>query len=45
MSRPNVLVILTDQLRYPPAYESEGLASWRHEHRAGQERALMCNAR
>ena len=31
MSRPNVLVILTDQLRYPPSYESDELAAWRRE--------------
>jgi len=35
--RPNVLVILTDQLRYPPAYESGELARYRREHCAGQE--------
>ena len=38
MSRPNVLVILTDQLRYPPPYESEALAAWRREVTPGQER-------
>lgn len=38
MSRPNVLVILTDQLRYPPPYESEELAAWRREVTPGQER-------
>ena len=38
MSSPNVLVILTDQLRYPPSYESEGLREYRREHCAGQER-------
>jgi len=35
--RPNILLILTDQLRYPPAYESEELAGYREEHCAGQE--------
>ena len=30
--RPNVLVILTDQQRYPPPYESEELAAYRREH-------------
>ena len=38
MGRPNVLVILTDQLRYPPAYESEELARWRAEAMPGVER-------
>lgn len=37
MSRPNVLVILTDQLRQPPAYESEELARWRVEAMPGLE--------
>ena len=36
--RPNILVILTDQLRYPPPYESEKLAAYRREHCAGQQR-------
>ena len=36
--RPNILVILTDQLRYPPVYESEELQAYRREHCAGQER-------
>jgi arylsulfatase A-like enzyme len=37
-SRPNVLLILTDQLRYPPPYESEELRQFRHEQCVGQER-------
>ncbi len=37
-SRPNVLVILTDQQRYPPPYESEELAQYRREHLPGMER-------
>ncbi len=37
-AQPNVLVILTDQLRCPPPYESEELAAWRREHTPGQER-------
>jgi arylsulfatase A-like enzyme len=37
-SRPNILLILTDQLRYPPPYESEELRQFRHEHCVGQER-------
>ena len=36
--RPNVLVILTDQQRYPPPYESEELAEYRREHLPGLER-------
>ena len=38
MSRPNVLLILTDQLRHPPAYESEELARFRAETMPGLER-------
>jgi len=38
MSKPNVLVILTDQMRCPPAYESEELAGWRAEAMPGVER-------
>ncbi|HEY1853171.1 MAG TPA: sulfatase-like hydrolase/transferase, partial [Solirubrobacterales bacterium] len=38
MSRPNVLLILTDQLRHPPAYESEELARFRAEAMPGVER-------
>jgi arylsulfatase A-like enzyme len=38
MARPNVLVILTDQLRRPPAYESAELARWRAEAMPGIER-------
>lgn len=38
MTRPNVLLILTDQLRLPPAYESADLAQWRREHCPAQER-------
>src|SRR4051812_30140372 len=36
--RPNVLVILTDQLQYPPPYESEELAAFRREQLPGVER-------
>ena len=36
--RPNVLVILTDQQRYPPPYESDELAAYRREHLPGVER-------
>ena len=38
MAPPNVLLILADQLRYPPAYESAALQNYRREHCAGQER-------
>jgi arylsulfatase A-like enzyme len=37
MNRPNVLVILTDQLRHPPAYESEELKRFREEATPGIE--------
>src|SRR3954453_19839624 len=33
--RPNVLLIMTDQLHYPPPYESEELAAYRREHLPG----------
>jgi arylsulfatase A-like enzyme len=36
--RPNILVILTDQLRYPPPYESDELAEYRRQHLPGVER-------
>ena len=36
--RPNVLVILTDQQRYPPPYESAELAQYRRDHLPGVER-------
>jgi arylsulfatase A-like enzyme len=36
--RPNVLVILTDQQRYPPPYESDELAEFRRAHVPGVER-------
>jgi arylsulfatase A-like enzyme len=38
MTRPNVLVILTDQLRFPPAYESAEPARFRAESMPGVER-------
>jgi arylsulfatase A-like enzyme len=37
-ARPNVLVILTDQQRDPPSYESDELAEYRREHLPGVER-------
>ncbi len=36
--KPNILVILTDQLRYPPGYESQELARFRAERMPGVER-------
>jgi arylsulfatase A-like enzyme len=36
--RPNILLVMTDQLRYPPPDESEELRAFRREHCAGQER-------
>ncbi len=33
--RPNILLVMTDQLRYPPAYESDELAAYRREHCRG----------
>ncbi len=38
-TRPNVLVILTDQQRFPTAYESEEVRRWRHDEFAA-ERSL-----
>src|SRR5271157_2707953 len=39
MSRlPNILVVLTDQLRYPPSYESDDLREFRRDHCPGQQR-------
>jgi arylsulfatase A-like enzyme len=35
---PNVLLVLADQLRYPPEYESEELAEYRRQHLPGVER-------
>ena len=29
--QPNILIILTDQQRYPPVYESDELRRFRHE--------------
>src|SRR6266516_2860648 len=38
MSPPNILLILTDQLREAPVYESDELAQYRRERMAGVER-------
>jgi arylsulfatase A-like enzyme len=37
MAQPNVLVIMTDEERYPPPYE-DSLAGWRRTHLANRER-------
>jgi arylsulfatase A-like enzyme len=37
-SRPNVLVILTDQQRFPTPYEPEELRRWRHDEFAAERR-------
>lgn len=37
MPRPNILLVLTDQLRYPPAYESEEVQRFRREALVGEE--------
>jgi arylsulfatase A-like enzyme len=38
MSRPNVLVIMTDEERYPPPYEPEDVARFRREQLPSRER-------
>lgn len=38
MSRPNVLVIMTDEERYPPPYESAEVARFRREQMPSRER-------
>ena len=30
--RLNILLVMTDQLRYPPPYESDELAAYRRQH-------------
>jgi len=42
--RPNILVIMTDEERYPPSYESEALRRFRGEQLPGQQalRARAC---
>ena len=35
--RPNILLVMTDQLRYPPSYESEELREYRRQHCSAQE--------
>ena len=34
--RPNILVILTDQQRFPTPYEPDGLRQWRHDEFAAE---------
>ncbi len=38
MDHPNILLLLTDQLRYPPSYESRELADYRRRQMPGQTR-------
>jgi arylsulfatase A-like enzyme len=38
MTRPNILLIMTDQERYPPAYETEELAAFRRTQLPARER-------
>jgi len=42
--RPNILVIMTDEERYPPSYEDEALRRFRREQLPGQQalRARAC---
>ena len=35
--RPNILLVMTDQLRYPPSYESEELQQFRRKQFTGEE--------
>jgi hypothetical protein len=37
-SRPNILVVMTDQQRFPPPYESEDLKQHRREHMPSEAR-------
>ncbi len=37
MASPNILVIMTDEERYPPPYETDGLARWRRERLGARE--------
>ena len=43
--RPNVLVILTDQLRDPPPYESDELAEYRRDNCLGSSRCARTGCR
>ena len=36
--RPNILVIMTDEERYPPPYEDEALRQWRRDNLPARER-------
>jgi arylsulfatase A-like enzyme len=42
--RPNVLVVMTDQERYPPPYESEALRRWRRDRLPARERIRTSGA-
>ena len=37
MARPNILVIMTDEERYPPPYEGEGIKRFRQEEMPARE--------
>jgi arylsulfatase A-like enzyme len=37
LKQPNILLVLTDQLRYPPPYESEDVKRFRREELVGEE--------
>jgi arylsulfatase A-like enzyme len=38
MSTPNILLIMTDEERYPPPYESDSIAAFRRSHMSARER-------
>jgi len=40
MTRPNILWIMTDEERFPPAYESESVRRWRHEQLPARQRLI-----
>ena len=37
-TRPNVLIVMTDEERYPPPYESDAVAEFRRTQLPGRER-------
>ena len=37
MSRPDVIVMLTDEERAAPPYENEDLRAWRRQHQPGRQ--------
>jgi arylsulfatase A-like enzyme len=40
MTRPNILWIMTDEERFPPAYESGSVRRWRHERLPARQRLM-----